>query len=425
MTEVSLFILVGAIAIAAAAMMLLSENAVHSAMFLILTMGCIAFMFLLLDAAFLFLVQIAVYAGAIMVLFLFVIMLLGAEKIGVTPQTRFRWMTPVAMILSLAFLVVIAMALAQGQIDLQPTPANQPLLRVAHFAPDAGPVDVYVNGEPLAQNVGYGTATRFAALPEGEYNVALFAAGTQDALLAGAVTLTAGQTGTIIAYPSDAGTALTIIPDDLSTVPERSARMLVFNAYPDVPAVDLVDFGSALSTDPPRPLDTGIPLGGLAPERIIPETTNLSTWAFIESDRPSAVLFRLNTPPFEPERDTTKLIVLARRSADSAQAMALPLVSAAQPAFGSPAAVGQLLFTDYALPMQMVGVLLLVAMVGAIVLTHQPGERRLSRQERRRKVSRPLTSVISAQTGRDVMTPDTNGGSPAELPDTVEEPAAS
>jgi hypothetical protein len=119
------------------------------------------------------------------------------------------------------------------------------------------------------------------------------------------------------------------------------------------------------------------------------------------------------------------LIVLARRSADSAQAMALPLVSAAQPAFGSPAAVGQLLFTDYALPMQMVGVLLLVAMVGAIVLTHQPGERRLSRQERRRKVSRPLTSVISAQTGRDVMTPDTNGGSPAELPDTVEEPAAS
>lgn len=423
MTEVSLFILVGAISIAAAAMMLLSENAVHSALFLILTMGCIAFMFLLLDAAFLFLVQIAVYAGAIMVLFLFVIMLLGAEKVGATPQTRFRWMPPAAMVLSLAFLSVIALALAQGQIDRQEVPAGQPLLRAAHFAPDVGPVDVYANGELLAQNVDYGTATRFVVLPAGEYNVALFAAGTQDALLAGAVTLAAGETGTIIAYPSAAGTALTIIPDDLSTVPERSARVLVFNAYPDAPAVDLVDLGSPLAAASPRVLEADIPLGGLTPEQILSENTDVSNWAFTDAGRPSAVLFRLNTPVFDVTRDTTKLVVLARRSADDAQAFALPLVSAAQPAFGSPVAVGQLLFTDYMLPMQMVGMLLLVAMIGAIVLTHHPGERRLTRQERRRKVSRPLTSVIAAQTGRDVRTADANGGRPAELPDTVEEPA--
>ena len=81
MTEVSLFILVGAIAVVAAVMMLLSENAVHSALFLILNMGCIAFFFLMLNAPFLAMVQITVYAGAIMVLFLFVIMLLGAEKL--------------------------------------------------------------------------------------------------------------------------------------------------------------------------------------------------------------------------------------------------------------------------------------------------------------------------------------------------------
>ena len=423
MTEVSLFILVGAISIAAAAMMLLSENAVHSALFLILTMGCIAFMFLLLDAAFLFLVQIAVYAGAIMVLFLFVIMLLGAERVGATPQTRFRWMTPLATGLSLAFLVVIALALAQGQIDRQPVPPGQPLLRAAHFAPDVGPVDVYANGERLAEGLSYGSATRFTALPPGEYNLALFAAGTQDALLAGAVTLEAGQTGTVIAYPDGTGTALTIIPDDVSTVPERSARLLLFNAYPDAPAVDLVDLGSALAAAPPRVLEAGIPLGGLAPARILPENTNLSTWAFTQADRPNAVLFRLNTPVFDVARDTTKLLVLARRSAEDAQAFALPLVSAAQPAFGSPVAVGQLLFTDYMLPMQMVGVLLLVAMIGAIVLTHQPGERRLTRQERRRRVSRPLTSVIAAQTGRDVTKAESNGGSAAELPDTVEEPA--
>jgi len=48
---------------------------------------------------------------------------------------------------------------------------------------------------------------------------------------------------------------------------------------------------------------------------------------------------------------------------------------------------------------------------------------RLTRQERRRRVSRPLTSVIAAQTGRDVTKADSNGGSAVELPDTVEEPA--
>ena len=79
-------------------MLLLSQNAVHSALFLIINMGCIAFLFLLLDAPFLAMVQIAVYAGAIMVLFLFVIMLLGTEKLGGT--TPFGWLAPGAIVLA-------------------------------------------------------------------------------------------------------------------------------------------------------------------------------------------------------------------------------------------------------------------------------------------------------------------------------------
>src|SRR5512134_4003904 len=53
-----------------------SRNPVTSAMFLVLTMGCLAGLFVLLHAFFLAAVQILVYAGAVMVLFLFVIMLL-------------------------------------------------------------------------------------------------------------------------------------------------------------------------------------------------------------------------------------------------------------------------------------------------------------------------------------------------------------
>ena len=70
--ELVIFLIVGAVAIFSAVMMLVSENAVHSALFLILNFACVAFFYLMLEAAFLAMIQIAVYAGAIMVLFMFV-----------------------------------------------------------------------------------------------------------------------------------------------------------------------------------------------------------------------------------------------------------------------------------------------------------------------------------------------------------------
>jgi NADH-quinone oxidoreductase subunit J len=57
-----------------------SRSPVTSAMFLVLTMGCLAGLFTLLHAFFLAAVQILVYAGAVMVLFLFVIMLLDLKE---------------------------------------------------------------------------------------------------------------------------------------------------------------------------------------------------------------------------------------------------------------------------------------------------------------------------------------------------------
>src|ERR1044072_7434497 len=58
----------------------LSRNPVTSAMFLVLTMGALAGLFVLLQAFFIAAVQILVYAGAVMVLFLFVIMLLDLKE---------------------------------------------------------------------------------------------------------------------------------------------------------------------------------------------------------------------------------------------------------------------------------------------------------------------------------------------------------
>jgi NADH-quinone oxidoreductase subunit J len=60
--------------------MLISRNAVHSALMLVLNFFTLAIFYVLLDAHFLAAAQVIVYAGAIMVLFLFVIMLLGVDR---------------------------------------------------------------------------------------------------------------------------------------------------------------------------------------------------------------------------------------------------------------------------------------------------------------------------------------------------------
>jgi NADH-quinone oxidoreductase subunit J len=101
------------ISVASAIGLLVMRNAVHSALFLIVNFFTLAVFYLLLDAPFLFAVQIIVYAGAIMVLFLFVIMLLGVE--GSEPaRDRLRAQKPIAIALGVAFAVEIAAAVRAG-----------------------------------------------------------------------------------------------------------------------------------------------------------------------------------------------------------------------------------------------------------------------------------------------------------------------
>ena len=76
-----LFFILAATAVATALGLLLSRSAVYAALFLVLNFATVAVFYLLLGAPFIALAQVTVYAGAIMVLFLFVIMLLGVEKL--------------------------------------------------------------------------------------------------------------------------------------------------------------------------------------------------------------------------------------------------------------------------------------------------------------------------------------------------------
>jgi len=114
-----IFIFLAVIAIGAALGMLFSRNAVHSALFLVLNFGTIAVFYIVLNAPFIAMVQITVYAGAIVVLFLFVIMLLGAERLralgGVGGGER--WQRVLASLLALALVVVTLGTLLQADVS--------------------------------------------------------------------------------------------------------------------------------------------------------------------------------------------------------------------------------------------------------------------------------------------------------------------
>ena len=111
-----LFIIPVGVAVISALGMLFSRNAVYAALFLIVNFASVGVLYLLLQAPFIAVVQITVYAGAIMVLFLFVIMLLGAEQIG--HDRRSRWFRPLAIGLGLVLLAETAYIVITNQAGL-------------------------------------------------------------------------------------------------------------------------------------------------------------------------------------------------------------------------------------------------------------------------------------------------------------------
>ena len=117
--DLVLFLGLALIAVLAAIAMIASRNTVYSALFLVFNFLTVATLYLLLNAAFIAVVQITVYAGAIMVLFLFVIMLLGTERESI--GGRIRWQMPLAIVLALALagelaFVLLRVGIIQGPL---------------------------------------------------------------------------------------------------------------------------------------------------------------------------------------------------------------------------------------------------------------------------------------------------------------------
>ena len=112
--ELIVFVLASAMMLIGAFGVITRRNPVHAALSLVLTLFGVAVHFVALEAYFLAAVQIIVYAGAIVVLFLFVIMLLGvdkAEDLHTEPLVAQRWLAGIA---GLGLLGLLVIAVSRG-----------------------------------------------------------------------------------------------------------------------------------------------------------------------------------------------------------------------------------------------------------------------------------------------------------------------
>jgi NADH-quinone oxidoreductase subunit J len=117
-SELFVFLVLSLVAISSALGMAVSRNAIYSALFLVLNFVTVAVFYLMLGAPFIAMSQITVYAGAIMVLFLFVIMLLGAESMAPLPQAN-PWQRPLALILAVTLAVeLIHLISARARLNM-------------------------------------------------------------------------------------------------------------------------------------------------------------------------------------------------------------------------------------------------------------------------------------------------------------------
>jgi NADH-quinone oxidoreductase subunit J len=105
------FVIIAGVAVGSALGLVLRRNAIHGALFLVVNLGAVAALYLTLGAQFLAAAQVVVYAGAIMVLFVFAIMVLipGKEETGPDPRRPYRILAlPVGGLLMVLLTVVVA-----------------------------------------------------------------------------------------------------------------------------------------------------------------------------------------------------------------------------------------------------------------------------------------------------------------------------
>ncbi len=117
--EMVIFFILAVVAVAAGVGVIAQRNAVRSALFLLINFCSLAGLYILLNAQFVAVVQVIIYAGAVVVLFLFVVMLLGMERAEESADLRrYQWIA--AALLGVLLLAGIIWALIPAEAETVP-----------------------------------------------------------------------------------------------------------------------------------------------------------------------------------------------------------------------------------------------------------------------------------------------------------------
>ncbi len=121
------FVLIAALAVGSALGLVLRRNAIHGALLLVVNLASVAALYLMLGAEFLAAAQVIVYAGAIMVLFVFAIMVLipGKEETGPDPRRPWRLVAvPLGALLGLQLIVAVRALRGGAPAGAAPVPGS-------------------------------------------------------------------------------------------------------------------------------------------------------------------------------------------------------------------------------------------------------------------------------------------------------------
>ena len=133
----ALFYIAGAIALAATGIALTRVNAIHALIYLVVSLLAVAFIFFLLGAPFAAVLEIVIYAGAIMVLFVFVIMMLNLGNRGVVVEQEMMkpsiWIIP--SLLCLILLIELSLSITSLKSETNTIVVSAKEIGISLFGP--------------------------------------------------------------------------------------------------------------------------------------------------------------------------------------------------------------------------------------------------------------------------------------------------
>jgi hypothetical protein len=146
--------------------------------------------------------------------------------------------------------IILALSALFALAFLAPMPTMaqgaQSWIRVMHDSPDAPNVDVFVDGNPVFDNLAYSTTTNYQALPSGQHRVQVAPAGkgVDASVIDLNVDLTRNKPYTVLALGKLLNIKAELLPDTSQTPSEGHARVRIIHAATDFGTVDIYPSGS-------------------------------------------------------------------------------------------------------------------------------------------------------------------------------------